>query len=212
MWREFSPNSACRYDGILMAHIFTCGVDMQRVKVIAQRHTHPSKAEGRFGRRLFDSVFVAGLLAMSCSGAVAAKPPPPSPEPSTETLQHTQVYSIPAGVAVFRQPLVTVPTGYRLTLEFVSLNIDSYVAGEGIRAMLEASDIMGSCSQDPVMGHVLQNPQGVLITPSKYSYNTSQVFKMYVEEDQTLCLHLNRATDTSSTGVGVHLTGQLEPL
>lgn len=185
---------------------------MHTIEVIGQRCIHRLKVNDCFSGKLSRSVLFAGLLAMSCSGAIAAKPEPPAPEPSPEPFQFTQIYTIPAGVTVFRQPLVTIPLGYRLTLEFVSLNIDSYVGGEGIRAMLESSDITGACPQDPVMRHVLQNPQGVLITPAKYSYNTSQVFRMYVEEDQTVCLTLNRATDTSSTNFDVHLTGQLDPL
>lgn len=185
---------------------------MHTIEFIGRQCTHRLTVNDCSRGKLFSSVLLAGLLAMSSSGAIAAKPEPPAPEPSPEPFQHTQIYTIPAGVTVFRQPLVTIPLGYRLTLEFVSLNIDSYVAGEGIRAMLEASDAPDSCSQDPAMRHVLQNPQGVLVTPSKYSYNTSQVFRMYIEENQTVCLHLNRATDTSSTNLDVHLTGQLDPL
>lgn len=153
------------------------------------------------------SVVLAGLVAFTNGAVLADKP---QPQPSPQPFQHTQIYNVPSGTSTFRQPLLTLPENTRLVLEFVSFNIDSYVQSAQIRAMLEASDGEGVCSHDPAMRHVLQNPQGVLVNPTKYSYNTSQVFRMYVEQGQTLCLHLDRGNDTSATTMDVHLTGQFE--
>ena len=128
--------------------------------------------------------------------------------PIAEPVNFTQIYTIGAGVTVYRQPLFEVPDGKLLVLEFVSLNVDSFDPNLGLQAMIEASGTPGACSQSPVMRHVLQNPEGVvIIAAGKLSYNTSQPIRMYADPGLQMCLHLNRAGQTPAIDLDVHLTG-----
>jgi len=84
---------------------------------------------------------------------------------------------------VHRESVMTVPSGKRLVLEYILVNCATTDSTVETRAIIEVSDIPGTCPQDPKMRQVLQVPEITFVSSTILNTIVSQPIRMYAEPD-----------------------------
>lgn len=138
----------------------------------------------------------------------SANPVPVTVE-GANAVQPAQTYKrMVMGGTVHRESEMTVPSGKRFVLEYISVNFAMPPdENPGTRANITVSDITGVCPQDSKMRHVLQVPEIARVSNEITNTIVSHTIKLYAEPEETLCIELNRTNDTFVHNVEVHLTG-----
>jgi len=126
---------------------------------------------------------------------------------TVQPAQDWQTIVFPASANVHRESVMSVPTGKRLVLEYISVNYATTDDTVETRAIVEVSNIQGSCPQDPKMRQVLNVPKITRVSSTILNTIVSQPINLYAEPGEHICIHLNRSGDAVNRDVGVHLTG-----